>query len=215
MPSIKDFETKTNGKKTSKEVKADESKSLKNKNTRVNRHKIMEAKKGETKMDAHSRRPRKEDLKGNGQQVSAENDQVLAEESKSEDFQLEQDNLTKNANQEPKESNSKTSAVEGDSMADTSSFQSGHDQEKIQIDFPGSFILRSKFQRTFEALDKVATDWVYDGDFEGLPVGHPLAQIVAAKALKKAKELEKKAQNTQAYSLAKMGFEFAKSKLKK
>ena len=64
-------------------------------------------------------------------------------------------------------------------------------------------------------MDKVATDWVYDGDFEGLPVGHPLLQILAAKSLKKAKDIEKKAQNTQAYTLAKIGFEYAKSKLKK
>ena len=215
MPSIKDFETKAKGKESSKELKAGESKGGKNKNTRVIRQKVMDVKKGETKMDAHSRRPRKENLNGNAQKPSVKNDQVLAEESHSEDFQLEQDNLTKNANQEPKESSSTGSNTHADSISGSSSFEPEHDQEKIQIDFPGSLLLRSKFQKTFEALDKVATDWVYDGDFEGLPVGHPLAQIVAAKALKKAKELEKKAQNTQAYSLAKMGFEFAKSKLKK
>ncbi len=89
------------------------------------------------------------------------------------------------------------------------------ENHQIHIEFPGSFILRSKFEKTFETLDKVATDWVYDGDFEGLQVGHPLLQIAAAKSLKKAKELEKKAQNTQAYALAKIGFEYAKSKLKK
>lgn len=38
----------------------------------------------------------------------------------------------------------------------------------------------------------MATDWVNDGTFEGLPLGHPLAQILASQGLKKAKEVEKK-----------------------
>lgn len=100
-------------------------------------------------------------------------------------------------------------AVNADNAAGT------EENHHVHIEFPGSFILRSKFEKTFETLDKVATDWVYDGDFEGLQVGHPLLQIAAAKSLKKAKELEKKAQTTQAYALAKIGFEYAKAKLKK
>lgn len=65
-------------------------------------------------------------------------------------------------------------------------------QEKIEISFPGSEVLRAKLPKPFEVAEKVATDWVNDGNFEGLPLGHPLAQVLAAQGLKKAKEVEKK-----------------------
>ena len=64
--------------------------------------------------------------------------------------------------------------------------------EKIEISFPGSEVLRAKLPKPFEVAEKVATDWVNDGNFEGLPLGHPLAQVLAAQGLKKAKEVEKK-----------------------
>jgi hypothetical protein len=64
--------------------------------------------------------------------------------------------------------------------------------EKVEISFPGSEVLRAKLPRPFEVAEKVATDWVNDGTFEGLPLGHPLAQVLAAQGLKKAKEVEKK-----------------------
>ena len=63
---------------------------------------------------------------------------------------------------------------------------------KVEINFKGSEILRAKFPAPFEVAEKVATDWVHGGRFEGLPLGHPLAQYFAAKGLRKAKELEKK-----------------------
>ncbi len=65
-------------------------------------------------------------------------------------------------------------------------------QDKIEINFKGSEILRAKFPKPFEVAEQIATDWVHDGRFEGLPLGHPLAQYFAAKGLRKAKELEKK-----------------------
>lgn len=65
-------------------------------------------------------------------------------------------------------------------------------EDKIEINFKGSEILRAKFPKPFEVVEQIATDWVQDGRFEGLPLGHPLAQYFAAKGLRKAKEIEKK-----------------------
>ena len=62
---------------------------------------------------------------------------------------------------------------------------------KVEIRFPGSEILRAKFSKPFEVAEGSATDWVNDGKFEGLPLGHPLAQYFAAKGLQKAKKVEK------------------------
>jgi hypothetical protein len=69
-----------------------------------------------------------------------------------------------------------------------------HDEngDKIEINFKGSEILRAKFPKPFEVAEQIATEWVHDGRFEGLPLGHPLAQYFAAKGLRKAKEIEKK-----------------------
>lgn len=64
--------------------------------------------------------------------------------------------------------------------------------DKIELNFKGSEILRAKFPKPFEVAEQIATDWVHDGRFEGLPLGHPLAQYFAAKGLRRAKELEKK-----------------------
>ena len=66
------------------------------------------------------------------------------------------------------------------------------DGPKVEIKFPGSEILRAKFAKPFEVAESIATDWVHDGKFEGLPLGHPLAQYFAAKGLQKAKRMEKK-----------------------
>jgi hypothetical protein len=63
---------------------------------------------------------------------------------------------------------------------------------KVELHFKGSEILRAKFPKPFEVAEQIATDWVHDGRFEGLPLGHPLAQFFAAKGLRKAKEIEKK-----------------------
>jgi hypothetical protein len=65
-------------------------------------------------------------------------------------------------------------------------------QEKVEFTFPGSEVLRTKFPKSFEVLDQVATDWKKDGDFENLSLPHPMAQFIASKGLKKLKETEKK-----------------------
>lgn len=141
-------------------------------------------------METPKRRPSKEEVKTS----VTEPETIVSEELNSKDTVEEMDNIN---------------------PGNAAGIEEEKEIPQIHIEFPGSFILRSKFEKTFETLDKVATDWINDGDFEGLQVGHPLLQIAAAKSLKKAKEIEKKAQTTQAYALAKIGFEYAKSKLKK
>ena len=66
------------------------------------------------------------------------------------------------------------------------------DKKKIEISFFGSEIIRAKLPKPFEIAETVATDWMNDGNFEDLSLGHPLAESAAIAGLKKAKELEKK-----------------------
>lgn len=187
MPSIKDFEKKKKNKEQHHHHKKSEPAKMKTTD--------------EDKMEAPKRRPSKEDKE----------EVIIAQELNTEEVDLEADSVNDSLNEIPKDNQGSSSNHTDDS------FQEGfpEPEPKVHIEFPGSFILRSKFSKAFETMDKVATDWVNDGDFEGLPVGHPLLQILAAKSLKKAKDIEKKAQNTQAYTFAKIGLEYAKSKLKK
>ncbi len=113
-----------------------------------------------------------------------------------------------------------TANVAGDSNSDQletnpESFQSFSEPEKFELNFPGSFLIKAKAPRAFELAERLAGDWVNDGKFESLPVGHPLAQILAAKVLTKAKDVEKKALNSTPFALAKIGLEYAKSKIKR
>ncbi len=64
--------------------------------------------------------------------------------------------------------------------------------DKFEIKFSGSEILRAKFPKPFAVAESIATDWLKDGNFDELPVDHPLAKYFAAKGLRKAKEIEKK-----------------------
>jgi hypothetical protein len=94
-------------------------------------------------------------------------------------------------------------------------FQSFSEPEPFELNFPGSFLIKAKVPKTFDLAEKIAGDWINDGKFEALPVGHPLAQILAAKALVKAKSLEKNVLNSMPITLAKIGLEYAKSKIKR
>jgi|GEM_PF-2293551 len=62
----------------------------------------------------------------------------------------------------------------------------------VELNFPGSEILRAKFPKPFSVAEKVATNWLRDGDFADLQLSHPLAQVAAQKGLRRAKDLEKK-----------------------
>lgn len=77
--------------------------------------------------------------------------------------------------------------------------------ERIEIQFKGSELLRAKFPKTFDLAEEVATQWVHDGSFEGLPIGHPLGQWAAQQSLMKAKEIEKKVVESPIFEKAAIG----------
>jgi hypothetical protein len=85
--------------------------------------------------------------------------------------------------------------------------------EKVKIEFPYSELVRSKIPKVFDMAEKVATDWKNEGDFSGLGLPHPLADVVASEALKKAKSVEKKLEEKGVFALAKMGLQIAKSQV--
>ena len=87
--------------------------------------------------------------------------------------------------------------------------------EKIHLEFYGSEVIRQKAPKVMELADTVADEWMKDGQFEGLPVGNPIAQLAAAKVLRKAKDVEKKLEEKGVFAMAKMGLEYAKSEIEK
>lgn len=84
------------------------------------------------------------------------------------------------------------SSVSSHDDAEHAANEDAKEETKVELNFVGSEMLRAQFPKAFETAEKIATDWVSDGRFEGLPLGHPLAQYFAAKGLRKAKEVEKK-----------------------
>ncbi len=187
MPSIKEFEHHKKKELNKKNQKIATTKMESSEDV------IVENLKEDVKMEAHKRRPSKEPKSAPKHKTEIDSEGIIVEDLRAEEQVIETNSVS-------------------DSFDDSSASEL---QKKIIVEFPGSSLLRSQFSKTFNNMDKIATDWVNDGDFEGLEVGHPLLQIAASKSLKKAKEIEKKAQNTQAYTMAKIGFEYAKSKLLK
>jgi len=90
-----------------------------------------------------------------------------------------------------------------------------HDRKKIHINFYGSEKLKEKAPGAFELVETVAEEWVNDGRFEGLPVGHPLAQAMAAYGLRKAKKIEKNLEAKGVFALIKVGIDYAQSKIRR
>ena len=86
-------------------------------------------------------------------------------------------------------------------------------KEKVSIEFPYSDLLRAQVPKVFDVAEKVATDWKNEGDFTDLGITHPVAGLVASQALAKAKEVEKKLDEKGVFTLAKMGFDIAKSQV--
>lgn len=77
--------------------------------------------------------------------------------------------------------------------------------DRIEIQFKGSEVLRAKFPKTFDLAEEVATQWMHDGSFEGLPIDHPLGQWAAQTGLVKAKEIEKKVVESPLFEKAAIG----------
>ncbi len=91
----------------------------------------------------------------------------------------------------------------------------GDERKKVHIEFTGSEILRAKAPRVFEFAETVAEEWVNDGDFHALPVGHPLAQYALSEGLKRAKKVEKKLEEKGVFIVAKIGVDYLKTKMKR
>ena len=83
--------------------------------------------------------------------------------------------------------------------------------EKIRIEFPYSEIIRDKIPKAFDIAENVATQWKNNDKVENVGLNHPLAEIVAIKALEKAKTIEKKLEEKGVFAMAQMGFEVAKA----
>jgi len=106
----------------------------------------------------------------------------------------------------------------GDPQAqESTSFDSATEEErqKIHLNFFGADIIREKAPKVMEVADQVADEWVQDGQFDKLQLGNPLADHFAGKALRKAKDVEKKLEEKGVFMMAKIGIDYAKSKLHK
>lgn len=97
----------------------------------------------------------------------------------------------------------------------SSDFSDSSKEEKIHLEFYGSDIIREKAPQIMDLADTVADEWVKDGQFQGLPVGNPIAQLAAAKALRTAKDVEKKLEEKGVFMMAKIGLDYLKSKIDK
>lgn len=83
--------------------------------------------------------------------------------------------------------------------------------EKIRIEFPYSEVIRDRMPKAFDIAENVATQWKNNDKVENVGLNHPLAEIVAVKALEKAKTIEKKLEEKGVFTMAQMGFEIAKA----
>ncbi len=88
-------------------------------------------------------------------------------------------------------------------------------QEKPHVEFYGSEIIRMKAPKVMEIADTVVDEWKKDGQFDSLQVGHPLASMAASRALRKAKDVEKKLEEKGVFAMAKMGMDYVKSEIEK
>jgi hypothetical protein len=170
MPSTKDFEKKHSPKKTPPQA-----------HQRPEADEVAEKSAGTGKAKRRPGRDHEQDLSEEAQAAPAPQADVAVVDVNEETGTDE--GTASVAEARPEEHHyASAEAAHGESKSD----------EKIELHFYGSEILRAKFPKAFEVAESVATDWVHDGNFEGLPLGHPLAQYFAAKGLKKVKEVEKK-----------------------
>ncbi len=91
----------------------------------------------------------------------------------------------------------------------------GSAASRVHLEFYGSEVIRQKAPKVMDLADTVADEWMKDGQFEGLPVGNPIAQIAAAKVLRKAKDVEKKLEEKGVFAMAKMGADYVKAEINK
>lgn len=167
MPSIKDFDKKNANKKNKPKRRPGRDESSKN-----HSEDHLDDNNGEIVTDQMS--------------LSPESVEMTTEESSIKVVDVESGHVTEAEFSEP---NNLSSSEESPASEHPS-------EEKIEINFPGSELVRSRFPKPFEVAEKVATEWVKDGDFQNIDVGSPLVQFVTAKGLRQAKDLEKKVLNS-------------------
>ena len=96
-----------------------------------------------------------------------------------------------------------------------SPFHDEPERKHVNIDFVGVEILKEKAPKVFDLAQTVADEWVNDGSFTDLKLGHPVAEMVASIGLREAKKIEKKLEEKGVFALAKMGLDYAKNRWKK
>lgn len=181
MPTLKEFQGK---KQSSAKSKASKNKSKKKISDQLEL-------KSEDLMGTEKRRPFTEPQVVTPQAVESE--KVAVEEETKVETEL---NVAAKTTETESEPNGSEAKVETQT----------HDDNKpqtITLDFAGAEKLRQYFPQSVELAEKVATDWAHDGQFEGLPVGHPLAQYFVAKGLRRAKQVEKEVVASAYYEKAK------------
>lgn len=163
----------------------------------------------ESKKKKARRRPDREEIEDQTVEESHEEIVEMAEEI------VEETSETVRQAEEAAEAAEETVRAADETIDETSGGAETFDRKKIHIEFPYSELVRAKVPKAFEVAENVAEEWVNDGNFENIPVGHPLAQITVAAGLRKAKEVEKKLEEKGVFAMAKMGLEYAKAKINK
>lgn len=93
-----------------------------------------------------------------------------------------------------------------------------HDEPQrkhVDLNFTGADVLKEKAPKIFDLAQTVADEWVNDGSFNDLKLGHPVAEMFASMGLREAKKIEKKLEEKGVFALAKMGLDYAKNRWKK
>jgi len=83
------------------------------------------------------------------------------------------------------------------------------------LKFPGHEVLKSRLPGAMKMAEAVVDEWKKDGDFNGLPVNNPVAQVALGMGLRKAKDLEKKLEEKGVFMVAGIGVAYAKSQAQK
>lgn len=88
--------------------------------------------------------------------------------------------------------------------------------KRLRLNIKGQEILNLETpDKVVELMDAVVEEWKTDGSFNSIPVANPVALVLAAKGLRKAKEIEKKLEEKGVFAMAQMGLSIIKTKLKK
>jgi hypothetical protein len=143
----------------------------------------------------------------------------MAEETHSEEVQTSFEMAEENDSINTEAQNEGVSAEEAaphSHVHEDESHTHAHEQdEKLHLEFFGSELIRQKAPKIMDVADSVADEWVKDGQFQSIPVGHPLAQYAASKVLRKAKDVEKKLDEKGVFVMARMGLDYVKSEINK